>query len=172
MANTEPFKVGDPVAFEHMGMEKKGTIVELLDGKARVKDERGYMYRYASENISHAGNPIVRNPQVPSPQTAETKTNNTNQPTTMTKEATTKEPKAPKTPKAAEKSTADAATIQKIVALSGAKKHQRIFLLLDAGCTKEEVSEHGKCNFGEISNARKMYAESADKTAAAKALLV
>ena len=177
MENTNPFKVGDPVAFEHLGYEKTGEIIELADGKVRVKDKRGLMYRYAAENISHLGDPIVKDPKVPaqetSPKPQELQTNNTNQSTTVTmatKENVAKAAKAPKEAKPAEVSTADAATIKKIMGLT-CKKHQRIFLLADSGCTKEEISKHAKANFGEISNARKMYAESVEKTAAAKALM-
>ena len=179
MSTKKPFKVGDPVVYEHLGMAKTGNIIELLDGeKARIKDERGYVYRYGIENISHAGDPIVTNPQVPAPKQTTTQSNTK----PMTEKATTpeaaaekvvvKSTKTPKEPKAVETSTADPATIEKIVSLTGCKKHQRIFLLLSIGCTKEEVAAHGKCNFGEISNARKMYAESEEKAAAAKALLV
>lgn len=177
MANTNPFKVGDPVAFEHLGYEKTGEIIELADGKVRVKDGRGLMYRYAPENISHLGDPVVKDPKVPAPAAAKPQATSTQpiktKPMEKNEEAApaVAKAKAPKAPKAAPAAgTADAETVKKILGLT-CKKHQKLYLLLDSGCTKEEICAHMKANFGEVSNARKMYAESAEKTAEAKALL-
>ena len=167
MSNETPFKVNDPIAFEHMGMKKTGTVIELLDlGKVRVKDNRGLEYRYESSLVKHAAAPAVKPAPAPEPvasaadTTPETEDKNINQPKT-TKTMAKKE---------LEVGTADAAQVEKIKALE-CRKHQRIFLLIDAGCNKEEISKHAGCNFGEISNARKMYRGSEEKTAAAKALL-
>lgn len=166
------FKIGDPVAFEHLGNETKGTILELMgDGRIRIKDTRGYIYRYAAGNVSHDGDPIVKNPKVPEPAAAtkqEIKPNNTKSTTMEPKEVAVKATKAPKAAPAA--GTANAETIAKIAGLT-CKKHQRIFLLLDAGCSKEETMQHAKCNAGEVSNVRKMYGDNEKRVAEAKALV-
>lgn len=166
-----PLKTGDPCAFEHQGRNLKGTVLEVLpDGRIRVKDERGYMYRYQPENVRHVGEPAKPQVPIPPPQPQDSSNSNTNNQTTEPM-AKKKEdaPKAAKAPKetAAPVSTGD----HKAIVALNCKKHQRIFLLLDAGASKEEIMKLAGCNAGEISNAKKMYAESIEKTATAKALL-
>lgn len=161
------FKEGDKVDFDHLGEAKTGTVLAPAgDGKVRIKDSRGYQFRYAPENVRVAGTPAPKAAIVEN-----TETTTINQPTTTEPMAKKKEdaPKAAKAPKetAAPVSTGD----HKAIVALNCKKHQRIFLLLDAGASKEEIMKLAGCNAGEISNAKKMYAESIEKTATAKALL-
>ena len=168
-------KTGDPVEFEHVGFDKEGTIIEILpDGKIRIKDTRGYLYRYPPEKVRAKGTPnpspyqpqtentTATNAAVPTPQTETTNTNNQNQKTMAKKETSGTEVATTPNPATEEQK-------KKIKALT-CKKHQRIFLLMDLGLEKEEIMKVASCNAGEISNVRKQYADKG-KADVAKALL-
>lgn len=191
---TTEFKEGDKVDFDHLGEAKTGTVLTpASDGKVRIKDSRGYQFRYSPENVRMAGEPRPApaqpatdasatvhataqpaDPATPAPQPQESETTNTNQSTpddTMAKkakEAATKAAKEPKAPKAAPATgTIDTKAIQALTC----KKHQRIFLLQQLGCEKIEIMKLAGCNPGEISNVKKMYAAKPERATEAKALL-
>ncbi len=163
----ETFKTGDPVEFDHMGNKKEGTVLDVLgDGKVRIKDTRGYQYRYQPENVFRPGT-MPKLEAAPAPQKQETQsinTNNQNQPPMAKTNGKGSKADAVATP-----SAASADQKKKIQSLT-CKKHQRIFLLIDAGCEKEEIMKLASCNAGEISNVRKQYLDPA-KAETAKALL-
>lgn len=170
-------KEGDKVEFEHIGRDLTGTIIEVLaDGKVRVKDTRGYMYRYSPENVRPAGTPKQPEPRAQTTDSSNTNTNNQN-PNTMAKKKDAPkqkaEPKAKATNETAEATSANPALAEqakKIAALT-CKKHQKIWLLHSRGMDKADVMKYAGCNPGEISNVRKAYGEAPDKVAAAEALL-
>lgn len=177
----KPFKEGDQVEFEHVGRDLEGTVIEILPDKIRVKDTRGYMYRYSPENVRHKGEP--KPAEQTTTDSSNTNTNNLNSETMAKKKAAPQSAKAaaPKAEKKngngngkpAEKKASNPALDEqkkKIVQLS-AKKHQKIWLLHSLGLEKVEVMQLAGCNAGEISNVRKLYSEKPEKVKAAEALL-
>lgn len=185
------FKEGDKVEFEHIGNDMEGTIIEVLSDKVRIKDARGYLYRYSPENVRHKGEPKptaeITSDSSKAQATTHTDSSNTNtnnQTTdTMAKKAQAeKKPAKASAPKAektndngkaevvATTNPALAEQAKKIVALT-CKKHQKIWLLHSAGLEKADVMKYAGCNAGEISNVRKSYADKPEKVKAAEALL-
>lgn len=169
-----PLKTGDPCAFEHQGRNLKGTVLEVLpDGRIRVKDERGYMYRYQPENVRHVGEPAKPQVPIPPPQPQDSSNSNTNNQTTepMAKKKDAPQAKAKADPKA--ETTTNPALIEqaKRIAALTCKKHQKIYLLHSAGLEKADVMKYAGCNAGELSNVRKDYSDKPEKVKAAEALL-
>lgn len=150
--------VGDQVEFEQVGFRHKGEIKEVYgDGKYRVVSNTGYYYRVSEDQF--------REPEVDTPVS---KPSVSTAPKTAT--PVQKPAPVPFEPKPLpEGAKADPALVQRILGLS-CLKHQRVFLLLEAGCDKTEICTIIKCNFGEISNVRKQYTDEA-KQSAARALL-
>lgn len=160
---TKERKKGDVVEFDHVGFPHKGTIEELLpEGKYKVKDTAGYIYRLTEGAFKKEGAAAVEAAPEAAPTTAESQTTNINN---QSQEPMAKKEKAA----SAAASTADAEQVKKIKALE-CKKHQRIYLLMAAGCDKGEIMKHAGCNLGEISNVKKQYGD-ATKVATAKALM-
>lgn len=175
----KPFKEGDQVEFEHVGRDHEGTIIEVLPDKVRIKDTRGYMYRYNPENVWHKGEPKPSSPAETDSSNSNTNNLNSN---TMAKKKTAPQSAKATAPKAEKTNGNGKAEVvaasnpvldgdkKKIAALT-CKKHQRIWLYHSLGLSKEEVMQLSDCNAGEISNVRKAYAEKPEKVKAAKALL-
>ena len=162
-----PLKTGDPCAFEHQGRDLKGTVLEVLaDGRIRVKDERGYMYRYQPENVRHIGEQAKPQVPIPAPQPQDSSNSNTNNQTTDTMAKKEKPAKA----EAPATNPALVEQAKKIAALT-CKKHQKIYLLHSAGLEKADVLKYAGCNAGELSNVRKDYSDKPEKVKAAEALL-
>ena len=165
----KPLKEGDPVEFEHIGRDLKGTILEIMaDGKVRVKDERGYLYRYLPENVRLAGTPKpAPAPILP----VDSSNSNTNNQTTDTMAKKKSAEKAPAAKNGNGDSNPALSDQKKAIAALTCKKHQRIYLYHALGLDKGEVMQLAGCNAGEISNVRKDYAVKPEKVEAAKALL-
>ena len=162
---TQKFNEGDKVEFTHLGEPKTGTVlVSQGDGRIRIKDARGYIFRYQPENVYPVGGlhaaPIIEK---------EIENQPINQPI-KTEPMAKKEKVAPQV-EAAVSPSKPAIDTKKIAALT-CKKHQRIFLLMEAGCDKGEIMKAAGCNAGEISNVKTMYAAKPERVAEAKALLV
>src|SRR3990167_7901082 len=162
-------KEGDKVDFEHVGRDLTGTVLEVLpDGKVRVKDERGYMYRYQPENVRMAGTP---KPTAPTTDSSNSNTNNQNQQTMAKKKDAPKQKAEPKAKATNGNGKAEVAAAsnpaldgqKKAIAALTCKKHQRIYLYHAAGLQKEEVMKLAGCNAGEISNVKKLYADKPEK---------
>ena len=175
--NTTIFKEGDKVDFEHVGRDLTGTVLEVLpDGRIRVKDERGYMYRYQPENVHPAGTPkVAPTPATEATDSSNTNTNNSNTTTMAKKKGAEKAPAAKNgngkvEAKAKATNPALAEQAKKIAALT-CKKHQRIYLLHSAGLEKADVMKYAGCNAGELSNVRKDYRDKPEKVKAAESLL-
>lgn len=161
------FKEGDKVEFEHVGRDLTGTIIEIMaDGKVRVKDNRGYMYRYHPENVRPAGAPKV----TPTPDSSNTNTNNQISDTMAKKKDAEKKPAKKEEEATTTTNPALVKQAEKIAALT-CKKHQRIYLLHSAGLEKADVMKYASCNAGELSNVRKDYSDKPEKVKAAEALL-
>ena len=167
----KPLKEGDKVDFEHAGRDLTGTVLEVLaDGKIRVKDERGYMYRYLLENVRHIGEPAKPQVPIPAPPPEDASNSNTNNQTTEPMAKKAKAGNGKVEAEATASNPALEAQKKKIAALT-CKKHQRIWLYHSMGLDKGDVMKLAGCNAGEISNVRKDYAVKPEKVEAAKALL-
>jgi len=162
--------IGEQIYFEHAGRIYQGIIKEAPDGQGRVRVEaNGYYYRVPLTAVSKE-KPEQENG-------TSNQTNNQNQTNMAKSKKQSTEKKAAAPMQAAEKKSVNASASiapnekQKEILALTAKKHVKLWLLVQTGLSRSEAASLGGTNAGHVGNVIKDYEKKPELKEAARDIL-